>query len=72
VEKDEAIIRKMTRISKGNNMEEPIEASQGQRHGQTKEALEACPRTHPNPQDKESRNPSISRNLMLGSQVFML
>jgi hypothetical protein len=38
-----AITRKMMRISKENNMRRTIEASQGQDHGLTKEALEACP-----------------------------
>jgi hypothetical protein len=48
----------MMRISKGRFVLYPIKASQEQGRGPTKEALEACPRTHPNPQDKESRNPS--------------
>jgi hypothetical protein len=57
---------------KGTTWEQPIEASQGQSHVPTKEALEACPWTHPNPQEKESKNLSIRKNLMLGSRVFML
>jgi hypothetical protein len=52
---------------KGTTWEESIEASQGQSREPTKEALEACPWIHPNPQDKESKNPSIRQNLMLGS-----
>jgi hypothetical protein len=37
---------------KGTTWEEPIKASKEQSHGPTKEALEACLRTHPNPQEK--------------------
>jgi hypothetical protein len=49
-----AVIRKMMRISQGNNM-----GRTNRSITRIKEALEARPRTHPNPQEKESRNPSI-------------
>jgi hypothetical protein len=60
------------KLSREQHEKKEIEASQEQSHGPTKEALEACPRTCPNPQERESRKPSIRQNLMLGSQVFML
>jgi hypothetical protein len=54
-------LEKWREFLKGTTWEEPIEASQRQSHGSTKEALEACPWTCPNPQENESRNPSVRK-----------
>ena len=51
--------------------EEPTQASRDTCRGPTQEALEACPRSRQNPLEKEPKNPSIKRGLVLGSLVFM-
>jgi hypothetical protein len=67
--KYEAIIRKVMRISKGNNMRRTNRNITRTKSWTNKRSSRSMSITH---KKKESRDPSIRRNLMLGSWVFML
>jgi hypothetical protein len=56
-ERSEAIIRKLMR-SQGDNMRRTNKSITKTKSWTNKGISRTCPRTHPNPQEKESRNPS--------------